>query len=296
MGVANRDDLTWRSGLLLSCAALLAGCATAAHSPAAGLTPGTGYVAMGSSFAAGPGVATPADNPPTRCARSIDNYAHILARDLNLRLTDVSCSGATTEHVLGPWRDLQPQIDALNADTRLVTITIGGNDVGFIGNLGSASCRSFPSPPLGTPGGKCPDPPRISEASWTDLDTSMRSVASEIRRRAPTARIVFVDYLQVLPRLGTCPGVPLTAEQVEASRATAERLAALTARITSETGSELFKASELSRDHDACSAAPWVTGFPRPGGSGFIPYHPNSRGMAAIAEMLRQYLKRPRPS
>nr|WP_161989042.1 SGNH/GDSL hydrolase family protein [Sphingomonas glacialis] len=246
---------------------------------------------MGSSFAAGPGVATPADEPQTRCARSIYNYAHVLARSLDLRLRDVSCSGATTEHILGPWKELPPQIEALAADTRLVTITIGGNDVGFIGNLGSASCRSFPFPPLGTPGGKCPDPRSISETSWSKLAIAVRRIVSVVREKSPAALIVFVDYVQVLPRAGTCPAVPLTAEDANASRATAKRLAALTARVAAETRTKLLKASELSEGHDACSAEPWVTGFPRPDGRGFIPYHPNARGMAAVGEALARHLR-----
>lgn len=285
-------NLKWRGSVLLGCTALLAGCVTAGRGPGAAIQPGTAYVAMGSSFAAGPGVTTSADTPPTRCARSVDNYAHILARRLNLTLQDVSCSGATTDHILGPWKDVPPQIDALAADTRLVTITIGGNDVGFIGTLGSASCRSFPSPPLGTPGGKCPDPPSISEASWTKVATAMRRIVAVVREKSPAARIVFVDYVQVLPSAATCPAVPLTAAQATASRATAQRLAALTAQVAAESQSELFKASELSKGHDACSTAPWVSGFPRPGGPGFIPYHPNARGMVALAEALARYLQR----
>lgn len=96
--------------------------------PPAGAT----YVAIGSSFAAGPGITVPADAPPDRCARSADNYAHQIARRHDLRLLDVSCSGATTAHVLGEWNTLAPQLDAVGAETRLVTVTIGGNDVRLI--------------------------------------------------------------------------------------------------------------------------------------------------------------------
>jgi hypothetical protein len=80
----------------------MSGCAPLGQRPAAEqLSPQARYVAMGSSFAAGPGVTAPADTPANRCARSADNYAHQLARKLNLQLVDVSCSGAKTDNLLG---------------------------------------------------------------------------------------------------------------------------------------------------------------------------------------------------
>ena len=85
--------------------------------------------------------------------------------------------------------------------------------------------------------------------------------------------------------------MPLTTPQANASRATARRLALLTGRVAVETGVEVFKASDLSRTHDACSAEPWVNGFPLPGAPGFVPYHPNARGMAAIAAGLESQIR-----
>ncbi|WP_267347013.1 SGNH/GDSL hydrolase family protein [Sphingomonas sp. GM_Shp_2] len=250
------------------------------------------YVAIGSSFAAGPGVASSADTPANRCARSNDNYPHLLARRLRLQLTDVSCSGATTAHVVGPWNELPPQLDALTSDTGLVTITIGGNDVGYIGTLGAASCRSFAVPPPGAPGGKCPEPPRVSEADWTKLDGSLRQIIAEVRRRAPKARLVFVDYLSVLPAVGRCAATPMSAEQAGAGRAIATRLAAITRRAAAKGGAEVLRASDVSQNHDACSAQPWVSGFPLPGSAFFVPYHPNAQGMAAIADRLTERIGR----
>ncbi len=270
----------------LSGALLLVACTGSGPRPPVASAPGPGYVAMGSSFAAGPGIASSADVPATRCARSSDNYPHLLARRLHLRLTDVSCSGATTEHLLGPWNELPPQLEALTSDTRLVTITIGGNDVGYIGTLGSASCRSFAVPPPGAPGGKCPEPPRTVEADWTKLDRSLRRIVAEARQRAPLARIVFVDYLSVLPPAGTCAATPLAGGQADAGRAIATRLAWVTRRAAKQSGAEVFRASDLSQNNSACSLQPWVTGFPLPGSPRFVPYHPNARGMAVIADGL----------
>ena len=277
---------------VLALSAFLAACAMASHADARPLRAGDSYVAMGSSFAAGPGIAPAADSAPPRCGRSAGNYAHLLAGRLILRLTDVSCGGAPPQPLHGPWTELPLQLDALAADTRLVTITIGGNDVGYIGGLGSASCRAFAVPPPGTPGGKCPDPPQVSADDWTRLEGSLRRIVAEARRRAPAARLVFVDYLSVLPPAGTCAKAPLPRSRAGASRATARRLAGITSRIAAATGAELLKASDLSTHPAACSAEPWVSGFPLPGGPPFIPYHPNARGMAAIADALERRLRR----
>ena len=65
---------------------------------------GSDYVAMGSSYAAGLAIGTKNPDGPARCGRSLDNYAQQLARKRGLRLIDASCSGATTEHILGAWQ------------------------------------------------------------------------------------------------------------------------------------------------------------------------------------------------
>jgi lysophospholipase L1-like esterase len=277
---------------VLLCLAGLAGCT---HGSGARLAPQARYVAMGSSFAAGPGLGAAPDRSRDRCERSPLNYAQQLARSLRLALVDVSCGGATTAHILGAWNELPPQIDAVTPQTRLVTITIGGNDVGYIGGLIGRSCRALGDAPIGGPGGApCFDPPAIGEAAWAQAESGMRRIAAELRRRAPAARLVFVDYLTVLPEQGTCAAVPLAADQAEAARAVAARLAALTARVARESGAELLPASALSKGHDACSSSPWMAGFPGRGAAWtYAPYHPNLAGMTAIAAALRRQLESP---
>src|ERR1700733_10139344 len=98
------------------------------------------YVALGSSMAAGPGIGPPAPGAPFGSGRSARNYAHLVAQRLNLDLVDVTFSGATTAHVLAErQRSARPQIEALNGSEELVTITIGGNDVGYVPLLMAAS-------------------------------------------------------------------------------------------------------------------------------------------------------------
>ena len=101
---------------------------------------GSHYVAMGSSFAAGPGLTPRAPGSPRRAGRSAANYAHLVAAALGLELHDVTYSGATTGDILGLSAPGQPaQLDAVTPATRLVTITAGGNDVGFLPRRGASA-------------------------------------------------------------------------------------------------------------------------------------------------------------
>jgi lysophospholipase L1-like esterase len=259
---------------------VLAGCASAPAVPPR-------YVAMGSSFAAGPGVGAPADQPPTRCARSAQNYAHIAAARLGYALVDVSCSGARTAHITGPWNEIAPQIDALTPDAALVTMTIGGNDVGYIGNLGAASCAATAADPSTCPKINPPDAARFAA-----LEQSMRATFAAVRARAPQARIIVVEYPRVLPDEGACALTPLSPESAALALATAKQLADVTAHAAAAEGAEVLKASELSRGHDACAAEPWMNGYLTASGTrATVTYHPNQAGMAAVGEALAAMVK-----
>lgn len=304
--VLNRSRRTRNAsaGSLAFCAAAIALVSVPATAKSVSPPEGARYVAMGSSYASGPGVTLSADNPPTRCQRSADNYAHQLARKRKLLLTDVSCGGATTANLLGPWGELPAQLDAITPDTALVTVTIGGNDVGFAGGLIGASCEAdvpsneVPAMCAGIRAALRSNSPAASallgspdEAAWARVGAGMDRIAQEVRRRAPGARVIFVDYIRVLPDSALCAAAPLSAEAADRARATALRLARITAETARRAGAGLVRASDLSRGHEVCRKEPWVTGFTAPAGStNFVPYHPNLTAMTAIADALDRQL------
>jgi lysophospholipase L1-like esterase len=275
---------TWTFiGCALATALLLAASSASAQ--------GAAYVAMGSSFAAGPGITKSADDPPDRCGRSADNYAHQLARKRGLALVDVSCGGATTAAILAPWNGHPAQVEAVTAATRLVTVTIGGNDVGLIAGLGAGACRELARRKADAEAlAKCPAPGRVDDAAYVRLAGAMKDIVTQVRARAPKARLVFVDYLTILPASGTCAVTPLSPSDADASRETARRVAEITAKTARESGALLVKASALSAGHDACGATPWMNGFPVP--AGVAGFHPNLAGMTAVAEALDRTLGR----
>ncbi len=106
------------------------------------------YVAMGDSFSAGPFIGTMRTDPQG-CARSKDNYPAFLADWLDVAsYTDVTCSAATTKDLYAPMvmfdgNTTGPQVDALSAETDLVTLGIGGNDFGIYDSL--IQCQRGPA-------------------------------------------------------------------------------------------------------------------------------------------------------
>ncbi len=283
--------------VLLAFAVVLAGLAWLVHEERA--TSHSTYVALGSSFAAGPGVATRAPGSATLCSRSAGNYAQLVARQRGMTLTDVSCSGATTADVLGRSHlFLTAQVDALTADTRLVTVTIGGNDVSYIGNLMAWSCQNRPEnlAAFWRLVACTPKPDAAVDAQLQKLPQALRNMAAVVRARAPHAQLVLVDYATVLPDAGACPDrLPLSAAQLERSRFVAQALRDITQAVAQETGATLVDASDITRGHDICSPDPWVFGWTLPSSplTGFEPvaYHPNAAAMQAIAAAIGQQLR-----
>lgn len=241
------------------------------------------YVALGSSMAAGPGIWPRAKGAPWGSGRSARNYAHLVAQRLNLDLVDVTFSGATTAHVLSDrQRGVPPQIDALDGSEVLVTITIGGNDVGYIPLLLAAS---LPRPARIVP--------RISalldrdarEQALAQVGDSLRAVGAVVRRRAPNARVVFVDYLTMLPPDGQ-PARPLPQADADLGRYVAGCLEELTAAAAQATGCQIVRAGQASRTHHAWSTDPWTVGAAWPLPWRPAPFHPNAAGMRAVAELI----------
>lgn len=248
-------------------------------------------MALGSSMAAGPGIPPRAPDSPRAAMRSQRNYPHLLAADLGLELVDVTYSGATTAHVL---RDRQhgapPQVTALDGSEGLVTVTIGGNDIGYVPGMYAATLPGVLRrlPVVGAPLRSVLDPDDRA-AALAGLADALVEVGRTLRERAPRARVVFVDYLTLLPPYGE-PARPLRERDADLARHLAAELERLTADAAEETGCDLVRAAAASREHHAWSADPWTVAatLPLPGRP--LAYHPNARGMRKVATLLRGHL------
>jgi lysophospholipase L1-like esterase len=254
-----------------------------AAAPAA-VAAGLNYVGMGSSFAAGPGIppAQPGSGAAA-CARSAGNYASILARDTGANLVDASCSGATTANVLTDSQAGQPpQVNSVTSATQLVTVTIGGNDVDYLGSIDTYSCITSGGSNCGTV-----DQAGINQ-TFGVLAGRIENVVDAVHATAPQARVLLVNYFTILPDTGVCTGVPLNSDQLAFEHSIASRLATATSTAASATGATLVDLASASHGHDACSATPWVeTYMPAASRS---QYHPNEAGMRGAATLVESTL------
>lgn len=245
------------------------------------------YVALGSSMAAGPGIKPKAADAPAGAGRSAVNYPHLVAARLSHDLVDVTFSGATTANILSKRQlGAPPQIDALNGSETLVTVTIGGNDAGYVPMIFAAGLprwtRSLPL--LGGIVRRQLDV-EARDAALAEVGESLKSVGREVKKRAPSARVLFVDYLTLLPPPGTS-AAPFSDEDLDACRRVADTLERLTEEAARATGCELVRAGAASRDHHPWSNDPWTSRFGLPLPGKVAPLHPNAEGMRAVADLI----------
>ena len=274
---------------------LLSGCLNAPAQDGA-LQPGAKYVALGSSFGSGPGVGERADGSSPWCAQSASNYAHLLAAKRRLQLVDVTCGGATTANILTtPQRSSPPQIEAVDAQTRLVTITAGGNDVFYLGNLSGESCVLAPDKvPEASRTGVCRVIPNAEvQRGFEEVPRRLRAVVEAVKEKAPRATIVLVSYIDILPQQGSCSErAPLTDDELRDNRQVAAKLTEITAQVAEQEHVKLLDVSKLATGHDVCAADPWIFPFGFTPGLAFAPaaYHPTLKAMQAIATALDRML------
>lgn len=280
---------TWRSVLVGSVVAglVLAGAGPASARDAA--PPSAPYVALGDSYTAAPLTGTNA-GAPIGCLRSTDDYPHLVAAALGLGLADVSCSGATTAALPAAQPTSAgtnpPQLDALGPDTRLVTVGIGGNDIGFAEIV--RTCLS--ALPVGTP---CRD---RWTAGGTDrlrdrvaaLGPALVTMLDDVRRRAPAARVAVIGYPSLLPAsgYGCFPLVPIAPGDLSYLRDVLTTLNARLERSAVAGGAVYVDTAAPSVGHDFCQApgVRWVEGL-LPLAPAY-PFHPNAAGSAALSRAV----------
>jgi GDSL-like Lipase/Acylhydrolase family len=246
------------------------------------------YTALGDSYASGPLIPNQSLSP-LGCLRSDHNYAHLTATAKGLTLTDVSCSGATTADMTeaqnvepGPN---PPQFNGLSAGTNDVSVTIGGNDIGFteiIENCITYNPFSSPCKNQYDSGGHDQLAERIANAA-----PKVAAVLQGIHARSPNARVFVVNYPDILPTGSGCwPTMPLSYTDVPYLHATEERLNSMLATEASLYGATVVNWYGASVGHDSCksSSTRWVE--PLIPGELAYPVHPNKAGMAGGAAVL----------
>ncbi len=241
------------------------------------------YVALGDSFTAGP-LIPKQHGKPFACLRSDHNYPALVARSLRLtKFTDVSCSAATTADMARPQQVLFghniAQLDAVTPDTALVTVGIGGNDVGFSKTLYACAGLSVTAPA----GAPCLRHFGATlDRRVTDTAPRVAAVLQSIRARAPRARILVVGYLRLLPaRTGCWPQVPTAAGDIPYLDGIERSVNTMLAEQARRAGAGFVDTYHGAAGHDMCSARRWVENILITHAA--APVHPNAAGMRFVA-------------
>jgi lysophospholipase L1-like esterase len=263
------------------------------------------YVALGDSYTAGLGVPRQT-GAIAGCGQSTDSYPHLVARRLRLELTDMSCSSATIADMTAAQPTGQgtnpAQLSALSSGTALVTVSIGGNDIGIIGIVtkcaeldllpalipGRGSSTLTPCEDYYTSGGRDQIRQRIQVVSGHLADT-----LAQIKSRSPRARVYVVGYPDLLPTGGGGCGDTMGITDGDIAFLDQEelRLNGVLREVAHAAGDGYVDTYTPSEGHDACSAPgsrwlePLLTSAPA------APLHPNAAGEQGMADAALEAIK-----
>ncbi|MEV1066214.1 SGNH/GDSL hydrolase family protein [Streptomyces sp. NPDC050263] len=285
VGTGSRGNRRRKSVTLL---AALGGCALVAASavPAAAHGGGRGgqYVALGDSYTSGPFIPKQVD---ANCARSDHNYPSIVAGRIRVsQFKDVSCGGATTEQMWKPQGTNGPQLDAVGRNSDIVTVQIGGNDIGFGAIIGTC-VQLAPTDPTGNPCQRHYGASGVDELSVTIAKTAPKiaRVLEAVHDRAPHARVLLVGYPDLLPDDGSscAPSVPFATRDFPYLRDTGKRLNLMLRLVARWNHAEYVDTYGPTIGHDMCKspAVRWIE--PLQPASPAAPAHPNAKGEEAMA-------------
>ncbi|MGW0945689.1 SGNH/GDSL hydrolase family protein [Streptomyces sp. NPDC002623] len=284
--VGKASRINRRKGVTLLAA--LGGCALVAASTVPAAAHGGGrdsqYVALGDSYTSGPFIPRQVD---ANCARSDHNYPSIVAGQLRVsQFKDVSCSGATTEHMWKPQGTNGPQLDAVGRNSDVVTVQIGGNDIGF-GTIIGTCAQLAPTDPTGDPCRRHYGASGVDQLSVTIAKTAPKiaRVLEAVHDRAPRARVLLVGYPDLLPDDGSgcAPSVPFATGDFPYLRDTEKRLNLMLRLVARWNHVEYVDTYGPTIGHDMCKspAVRWIE--PLQPASPAAPAHPNAKGEEAMA-------------
>jgi lysophospholipase L1-like esterase len=269
--------------------------------PAAGAAPALrgAYVALGDSYTSGPAIPNQ-DVAAGQCYRSDHNYPHLIAQTVGAtQFRDASCSGAQTKDMTGTQKadvgpDNPPQFDRLDRNTRLVTLGISGNDIGFVSIF--ESCAS--PTPTGHP---CRDHYVVNgrdELRQRIADTAPKvaAVLKGIKARSSSkVKIFVVGYPAIFPDTGNgCwPQMPLAPDDVSYLRGIEKALNGMLASTAAANHATYVDTYTPSIGHDACQPLTinrWIE--PVVPNQPAAPVHPNAAGEQGMANAVLAALGR----
>jgi lysophospholipase L1-like esterase len=263
------------------------------------VTPVT-YTALGDSYSSGEGN-DPFDSGCHRAKRADSAYPRILPSlvDYIAAPNFHACTGAVTADI---WKRPQPgrrgqarQADYLSRDDRLVTLTIGGNDLHFSSILAECLFRF-----------DCTRSSLAREVSaeLNTIGSKLVDVYAHVRAGMSPAGYLVVGGYPHLFTLGPDAGCnPLISPRESAwidrlvDQGNAKIAAAV--RVARLSGGNVFYVGVVDdfAGHELCTDDPWLHGLKLSVHEGLNlvqgSYHPTRSGQRAYAEAIAEFLRRP---
>lgn len=236
----------------------------------------TRYAGLGDSFAAGVGAGDATDS----CWRSTPGYPVLVAAALGVTLDYQACLGATIADVA------THQLDALGDDTAYVSLTVGGNDLGFTHVMTEYALPAWMA-----------DDSVLDTALQTlheQLPGRYADLFAQVRARAPRAQVVVAGYPRLFDGVD-CNALTFFSEH-EMSRLNdaADQIGEVMDKATRLAGFEFVDVRDAFRGHAVCDDPEWIRGASWPLEASF---HPNTAGYAAYGRLVAaRWSSRPVPS
>ena len=216
------------------------------------------YVALGDSFSSG--VGTGSYTLSSSCRRGVYAYPWLVAQQrADTSLTFVACSGATTGDLMAN------QIGSVTAATTIVTVTIGGNDIGFADLI--VQCTL----------GSCSSALDSTRATLpTVLGPRLDAVYTAIRSRALTASVIVLGYPRMFSSAGCFGTFGISSTERTKANQLADALDQLVGARAAAAGLTYRSAVGPFSGHAVCSSSSWLNGLNLFSTS--ESYHPNRNG------------------
>jgi lysophospholipase L1-like esterase len=226
------------------------------------------YVALGDSYSSGTGTRDYSLN--SGCQRGPYAYPALIKADRpGTNLTFVACSGAKTGDVLAN------QVQSLSATTNIVTITIGGNDAGF----SSVITKCAEPWPVSCDG----DITNAQNYINNTLPGNLNSVYSQIKSRAPSARVVVLGYPRLFMGVDCNAGTFFSTAEMTRLNQTADIMKTVISGRAAAYGFTFKDPIPAFTGHAVCSSTEWLNGLSNPISDS---YHPNRTGHKSGYEPL----------
>ncbi|MFI0923674.1 SGNH/GDSL hydrolase family protein [Streptomyces sp. NPDC021012] len=224
-------------------------------------TTGMRYVALGDSYSAGGGSSTTYLNA---CNQSVNSYPYLYNQLTTPDTFDFqACGGAKTTDVL------TNQLSPLDGTTTLVSMTIGGNDIGLDTVMSTCLFGSDSA---------CLDAVTTAETTArAELPGKLDTLYDAIRARAPQSRVVILGYPRFYDlTVPACPGISTTKRTALNNGADALN-SVIRDEVAQHNGFTYQNVADRFTGHQLCDATPWLHALNWPLGQSF---HPNAAGQS----------------